>query len=168
MTTSLIKMWRPFGLLVLGIVLSTSCKKDVITQYQIRDVALYSSASEKKNLKSDEQFISIMYTDVFEKSITNEQLLSMNKAYTSIGDKSLIIDILIKSVLADQSAKIPTMVEMRTDPSTFVQETYKRFLVRLPTKQEEWFLTNQIANNNKLEPIDIYYAVLTSDEYRYY
>ncbi len=168
MTISLTKIWRPIGLLVLTIVLSTSCKKDMVTQYQIRDVELYSSASDKKNLKSDEQFISIMYTDIFEKSISNEQLLSMNKAYTSIGDKSLIIDILIKSLLADQSASIPTIAEMRADPETFVQDTYKRFLVRLPSKQEQWFLTNQIANNNKLEPIDIYYAVLTSEEYRYY
>ena len=168
MSTSLIKYLRPLAFLVITVALSSSCKKDVITQYQIRDVALYSSASEKKNLKSDEQFISIMYTDIFEKSISNEQLLSMNKAYTSIGDKSLIIDILIKSLLADQSANIPTIAEMRAEPETFVQDTYKRFLVRLPSKQEEWFLINQIANNNKLEPVDIYYAVLTSDEYRYY
>lgn len=168
MITSLIKTCRALAFLALTVALHTSCKKDIITQYQIRDVALYSSASEKKNLKSDEQFISIMYTDIFEKSISNEQLLSMNKAYTSIGDKSLIIDILIKSLLADQSANIPTIAEMRADPETFVQDTYKRFLVRLPSKQEEWFLTNQIANNNKLEPLDIYYAVLTSDEYRYY
>ena len=70
--------------------------------------------------------------------------------------------------MADQSANIPTIAEMRAEPETFVQDTYKRFLVRLPSKQEEWFLINQIANNNKLEPVDIYYAVLTSDEYRYY
>ncbi len=168
MITSLTKKLQAPGLLVMAIVLSLSCQKEVVTQYQIRDVALYSSASEKKNLKSDEQFISIMYTDIFEKSITNEQLLSMNRAYTSIGDKSLIIDILIKGLLADQSAKIPSMAAMRAEPEKFVEETYKRFLIRLPSKQEEWFLVNQIANNSKLEPIDIYYAILTSDEYRYY
>jgi hypothetical protein len=168
MNTFLTKIKRPVVWGFLGLILLSACKKDVITQYQIRDVALYSSASEKKNLKSDEQFISIMYTDIFEKSISNEQMLSMNKAYTSIGDKSLIIDILTKGLLTDQGAKIPSMAQMRANPKAFVEETYKRFLIRLPSPQEEWFLMNQINNNSKLEPIDIYYAMLTSEEYRYY
>ncbi|MDZ7847128.1 MAG: hypothetical protein U5L96_10355 [Owenweeksia sp.] len=40
-----------------------SCKKEVVHQYEIEEVTLYTSASEKKNLKTDEQFIAILYTD---------------------------------------------------------------------------------------------------------
>lgn len=158
------------GLAALGLmaILSTGCQKQVVTQYEIEDVELYSSASEKKNLKSDEQFISILYTDIFGKSITNGEMQTMNEAYTSIGDKSLIIDILIKSLLTDSSADIPGDSEMRANPSEFVKTTYKRFLVRKPTKQEEWFLVNQINQNKDLKTVDIYYALLTGDEYRYY
>lgn len=152
----------------LALLMATGCHKEVVKQYQIEDVKLYSSASEKKNLKSDEQFISILYTDLYGKSISNQELVNMNQAYTSIGDKSLIIDILIKSLLSDSAAEVPTDTEMRQDVAKFIEETYKRFLVRKPTKQEQWFLSNQIAKNPSLKPVDIYYSLLTSDEYRYY
>ncbi|MDZ7847127.1 MAG: hypothetical protein U5L96_10350 [Owenweeksia sp.] len=49
-----------------------------------------------------------------------------------------------------------------------MEDTYKRLLVRKPSKQESWYLVNEIANNSKLAPIDIYYTMLTSEEYRYY
>lgn len=168
MNTSLIKILKTIAMLLIMALSFSACNKDAVTRYELEDVNLYSSASDKKNLKSDEQFISIMYTDIFERSISNSQLVTMNEAYTSMGDKSLIIDILIKSLLTDQGASIPTLSEMKSKPEEFVQNTYTRFLVRLPSKQEEWFLVNQIESNNKLEPIDIYYAMLTSEEYRYY
>lgn len=150
------------------VVLASSCKREVVKQYDINDVNLYTSASEKKNLKTDEQFISILYTDLFETSISNTKLQQLNQAYTSMGDKSLVIDILIKSLLADPGAMLPTEQDMRNEPEAFVEETYKKLLVRKPTAQEQWFLVNQIEKNTDLEPIDIYYAMLTSDEYRYY
>lgn len=152
------------GLLFLG----SACKREVVDQYQVKDINLYSSASEKKNLKTDEQFISILYTDLFGKSIDNEELKKLNNAYTSLGDKSLVIDIMIRSMLSNSKASIATETTMRADPDAFITDTYKRFLVRKPTEQEKWFLRNKIENNTNLKPLDIYYALLTSDEYRYY
>ncbi len=169
MITSLTKIYRLPVFLLLAIFLGLgACQKTTVTQYELEEIKLYSSASEKKNLKSDEQFISILYTDVFGKSISNDQLRNMNKAYASIGDKSLIIDIFIKSLLTDPAADLPSDTEMRADEQKFIEETYKRFLVRKPTGQEIWFLTNQIRKNPSLTALDIYYALLTSDEYRYY
>ena len=148
--------------------LAGACKREVVNQYQIQDVNLYTSASQKKNLKSDDQFISILYTDIYGKSITNKELQNLNRTYTSIGDKSLIIDVLIKSLLADAAADIPTKNSMHSDPKTFVEETYRRFLIRQPTQQESWFLENRIEKDSSLSPMDVYYAILTSEEYRYY
>lgn len=144
------------------------CKREVVQQYEVNEINLYASASEKKNLKTDEQFISILYSDLFETAISNSKLQQLNQAYTSMGDKSLVIDILIKSLLADSGAKVPSNNEMRQDPKTFVQEAYKKLMVRKPTAQEEWFLVNKIQENESLSAVDIYYAMLTSDEYRYY
>ena len=144
------------------------CKQEVVEQYEINDVNLYSSASEKKNLKTDEQFISILYTDLFGRSIDNNELKKLNTAYSSMGDKFLVIDIMIRSMLSNSAAIVHTKNEMRARPDDFIEETYKRFLVRQPTEQEKWFLKDRIENNASLEPIDIYYALLTSDEYRYY
>ncbi len=154
---------------ILLVVIMISCSKEIIKEYEINDVTLYTSASEKKNLKSDEQFIAILYTDIYGKSISNSEFKALQKAYTSLGDKKIIIDIMIKASLADTvSAEIPTLSTMQSDPVAFVDDTYKRFLVRKPTQQETWFLVNQIEKNNGLKPIDIYYAMLTSEEYRYY
>lgn len=164
MNTSSIKHVLAIALLVIV----ASCKREVVRQYEVNDVNLYTSASEKNNLKTDEQFISILYTDLFETSISNSKLQQLNQAYTSMGDKSLVIDILIKSLLADPGAKLPAEQEMRDNPEEFVTDIYKKLLVRKPTAQEKWFLVNQIEKNTDLEPIDIYYAMLTSDEYRYY
>lgn len=156
------------GAIALVIAFGVSCKKEVTKQYAIDEVELYTSASEKKNLKTDEQFISILYSDLFGTAITNTKLQELNQAYTSMGDKVLVIDILIKSMLADPSAEVPTKAAMDAQPANFVKTAYKTLLVRNPTRQEEWFLVNQIEKNKVLEPIDIYYAILTSDEYRYY
>ena len=145
-----------------------SCQREVVEQYKLNDVNLYSSASEKKNLKTDEQFISILYTDLFGKSIDNEELKRLNKAYSSLGDKSLVIDIMIRSMLVNSDAIIADKNAMRARPEEFIEETYKRFLVRTPNEQEKWFLKNRIESNQELNPVDIYYALLTSDEYRYY
>lgn len=164
MSTSSIRIWILAALFAIGV----SCKREVTKQYEIDEVNLYTSASEKKNLKSDEQFISILYSDLFGTAITNSKLQELNQAYTSLGDKSLIIDILIKSMLADPGALVPTTQAMRDEPEYFVQTAYKTLLVRKPTKQEEWFLINQIEKNEALEPMDIYYSMLTSEEYRYY
>ena len=71
-------------------------------------------------------------------------------------------------MLSNNQASIATETSMRADPDEFITETYKRFLVRKPTEQEKWFLRNKIENNASLKPLDIYYALLTSDEYRYY
>lgn len=148
--------------------LATSCKKEVVTQYEINEVTLYASASEKKNLKSDEQFLSIMYTDITRQSISNDELSSMVRAYTSMGDKTLVIDVLTKSLLTLPQAEIADKDDMRKDVEGFIEETFKRFYIRKPTAQESWFLANQIEGDKDIGPIDIYYALLVSDEYRYY
>lgn len=154
-------------ILLLSFVL-LGCKQEVIDQYQINDVNLYSSASEKKNLKTDEQFISILYTDLFGKSIDNTELKKLNTSYSSFGDKVLVIDLMIRSMLSNAKAIVATNTTMRARPDEFIVDTYKRFLVRKPTEQEKWFLKNKIETNEDLKPADVYYALLTSDEYRYY
>lgn len=150
------------------VLISFACKREVIQQYEINEVNLYTSASEKKNLKTDEQFISILYSDLFETGISNAKLQELNQAYTSIGDKYLVIDILIKSLMTDPGAKIPSESAMRSNPKDFVEKAYKNLLVRKPTPQEEWFLVNHIEKEKDLTPVDVYYSILTCDEYRYY
>jgi hypothetical protein len=155
-----------YGSLLLLVLMS--CKKEITNQYEIDDVTLYSNASEKKNLKNNEQFISVLYTDLFGKSISISELNALNSLYTSIGDKAVAIDLIIKSTLANENAIVPEKSEMKEDTDLFVNEAFKRFYIRKPSPQEKWFVVNKIDQDTSLQPVDIYYAILTSEEYRYY
>ena len=167
MNTSSIRPLLVSSWLLLSITFA-GCRQEKVEEYQVNDIDLYSSASEKKNLKTDEQFISILYTDLFGESINSTELKKLNRAYTSMGDKSLVIDIMIRGMLANPNAEVAAETSMRARPDEFIVATYKRFLVRQPTEQEKWFLRDKIEKNPELKPSDIYYALLTSDEYRYY
>lgn len=164
MSTSLTRL---FSLAVL-LSISLSCKKEVINVYQVDRVDLYGSASEKKNLKNDEQFISILYRDLFNESIGSDEMEVLFGTYASVGDKSLIIDEIIKSMLSHPDVDLRSDQEMRADPDGFIEEVFEQFLIRKPSAQELWFLETQIEQNPELKALDIYYSILTCQEYRYY
>ena len=74
----------------------------------------------------------------------------------------------IGSFMRNPDAKVPTMDEMRGDISSFVQETYIRFLIRQPTQAELIFMSNFIEARPQLEPHIIYTTFALSDEYQFY
>lgn len=158
---------RKIGFLLL-IFIGLSCTKEVVNVYEIDRVGLYGSASEKKNLKNDEQFIAILYRDLFNESIGTQEMEVLFGTYASLGDKPLIIDEIIKSLLSQPGIDIATASEMHADPEGFIDDVFERFLIRKPSAQELWFLETQIRQNPELNPLDLYYALLTSQEYRYY
>ena len=57
---------------------------------------------------------------------------------------------------------------MNTDVNLFVIATYKKFYNREPNEFELWQLTNLIQNDVNTTPELVYYAFMTSNEYRYY
>jgi hypothetical protein len=164
MNTSLTKIAQAFGLVLILL----SCTKEEVNQYKVDTVTLYNSASEKKNLKTDAQFLSILYTDLFGISITAQEMTILVNSYNSLGDKSLVIDMLTKSMLVSPEANIPTETEMRSNAESFINDAFKRFYVREASPQEVWFFTNLIGNDADLMPVDIYYSMFTANEYRYY
>lgn len=155
-------------ILLLLVLVISACETEVVNVYEVNRVELNGSASEKKNLKNDEQFIAILYRDLFNKNIDTESMDVLLETYSSFGDKPLIIDQIIKSMLGLPGIQVMTDSQMRADPKAFVNQLFEQFLVRKPTAQEQWFLENQIQQNPGLKAMDIYYAILTSEEYRYY
>jgi hypothetical protein len=153
---------------LLALALVLGCTKEEIKVYEVKPVTLYQSASEKSSLKSDDQFLAILFTDLYGKSISAQEMAILVKAYSSFGDKSLVINMMTKSMLADPSSSKPTDAAMRADVGAFVEETFMRFYVRKPTEQERWFFINRIEQDIQLRPIDIYYVLITANEYRYY
>ena len=145
-----------------------ACKVQELNVYEIEDFHVEEYVGTKQNLKSDIQFISIAYSDLFGKEIPSDELNYYMESYDSIGDKTLIIDIIVRAFLNNEQVEIPTDSFMRSDPETFIRNTYKKFLVRQPSDAEVWYFKNIISNHQELKPITVYYAVIISDEYRYY
>lgn len=154
--------------LLFFVLIQIGCKKETRYIYEVEQQELYQNASEKKTLKSTTQFIAISYNDLFGSSITNSELNKFDIALQAIGDKGIIQDMVIKSLINRSGVQIVTDVAMRADIATFVDVTYLRFFNRKPTEFEVWKLKDLIEKNADITPGMVYYSLMTSDEYRYY
>ena len=80
--------------LLIGLILLASligCKDpDPLYQYEVNNVAVTQPGIDKGNIKSELEFISLAYTDLFGTPLTNAQLLNLVAAHNSLGDKGLI------------------------------------------------------------------------------
>ena len=114
------------------------------------------------------EVISIAYTDLFGSTLSPDELSNLATAYQAFGDKRLVIDMIILNFLNEPNVQVPTDTEMRADIESFVREAYNRFFVRQPTAFEEWFVSDIIRDDATVTPELVYYAFMTSNEYRYY
>jgi lipocalin len=57
---------------------------------------------------------------------------------------------------------------MRSNTTLFVRDTYRKFLVSEPNDSELWYLKKLLAENPDITTDDVYYAFMTSEEYKYY
>lgn len=146
----------------------SSCNKERRIIYEVQEQELYQSASEKKNLKTTTQFISIAYNDLFGTSITNDELNRFDVALQSFGDKAILQDMIVKSLINRNGVQIVDNTAMRGDIAAFVEGAYLRFYNRRPNEFEAWKMKDLIEKNADITPKMIYYTLMTSDEYRYY
>jgi hypothetical protein len=157
-----------FSLIGLLIFTTPACKKENIFIYDIEDVKVSRSNSTKENLKNEIEFISIAYADVFGTSPNQSSLNALSVIYLSFGDKKLIEDLIIKNMLNNAGAQIPSDTEMRADIEVFIRNAYLKLYNRQPDEFELWKLNELISSDQSLTAKLIYYAMMTSDEYRYY
>lgn len=146
-----------------------ACSKDEEqVVFGVNDVDLYQNSEEKDNLKSATEFISIAYADIFQTTVTSDILERLTIPYIAFGDNELIEDDIIRNMLNNQNAILPSDQAMRTDIPQFVKETYIRFYNREPDAFEAWQMEEFINQDPNLTVELIYYAFMTSEEYRYY
>lgn len=145
-----------------------ACKEDKFYVFEVNPVEVTQTGVDKNNLKSDLEFLSLAFSDLFGESISQEVLANMVNAYTSKGDKQLIADLIIRNMLERPEAEVPTSNQMRQDIDLFIQQTYKKFYVRDPGEYERWYFKNLIENDPDITPEMIYYSFLSSDEYRFF
>jgi hypothetical protein len=75
---------------------------------------------------------------------------------------------LISNFFNDAGVQLPTVAEMNTNPDGFIEETYKRFFVRLPNEAEKTWVRNFIQSNPYMTPELVFFAFALSNEYQYY
>lgn len=149
------------------IVIFGSCKNDTQYLYEVNDVNIQSSDN-KQNVKTNTEFVSIAYSDLFNTTIPNDTLVALIVAYTSFGDKKLIEDRIVRHFLNSPSVALPTNTQMRNDVDGFVKATYNKLFNREPNAFEKYYIKNLIETDNTITPELVYYSFMTGNEYRYY
>src|SRR4051812_32150702 len=139
------KILFPFALLLFLAI--ASCNKEKRVIYQVQEQELYQNSSEKKNLKTTTQFISIAYNDLFGTNITTSELTKLDVAYQSLGDKHVLEDMIVKSLVNRGGVQIVSSTVMRADIPAFVESVYLRFFNRKPNEFEAWKMKDLIEKN---------------------
>jgi hypothetical protein len=148
--------------------LASSCNKEKRYIYQVQEQELYQNSNEKQTLKSTTQFISIAYSDLFGTSITNDELTKFDVALQAFGDKGVLQDMIVKSLINRNGVQVVTANAMRADIPAFIEGAYLRFYNRKPNEFEAWKMKDLIEKNADITPVMVYYSLMTSEEYRYY
>lgn len=149
------------------LVILVSCKKDDPQYvYKVEEVKLNEVGAEKPNVKTSTEYISIAYSDAFGNTITSSLLEKLKTIYISFGDKEVVENLIIKNFMNDSGVDIPSEQDMNNDIEGFVKGAYNQLFNREPTAYETWFLKDCIENSNDITPTLVYYAMMTSNEYR--
>ena len=162
-------------LFILGFILLFSCKKEVENNivysnviYGLDDVNVYSSNAEKTKQKSPELLLSIMYSDVYNQTISTNKLLEIAELSLSFGDKTMFSEMILSQFLADPLAAVPTNSQMRADVDLFINECYIRFFQRKPSEYEFIFLKNLINDDATITVENVFTSFILSNEYYFY
>jgi hypothetical protein len=145
----------------------SACKKEYDVVYGVNKTKAIQNATKDK-LKSDEQFIAVLYANLFGKGISVKDMTSIQQLVTSIGDKKLAYELIVSDFMNDPAVILPSATEMRSNPDKFIDETYQRFYVRNPTQIEREWWKNYIKNHASISPELVYISFSTSDEFFHY
>ena len=135
----------------------------------MNDVTIEQNTSNKDHLKTNIEFISIAYSDIFGTIISTSKLSDLTQTYNAFGDKYMIEAMVIKNFLNEPNNTIPD-IDRTSNASieVFVNNMYKKLFNRNPDEYELWFISDMIAKDTDLSAELVYYSLMTSNEYRYY
>jgi hypothetical protein len=149
------------------LVLLASCREESRI-YGLTEVGVQPVDLSGKKEKTPEQYIAILYANLFQKAMSPNQLVRATELVQSIGDKQVAYETLVSRFMNDPAVVLPSVQDMREDPEAFVTETYRRFFVRVPSEGEKTWLANYIRSHPEVTPEHIYYSFAISNEYYFY
>jgi hypothetical protein len=152
-------------LVVISIILF-SCKKDL--SYGVDAINTMPLNANKTKLKTNAQYISILYTNLFQKALSANEMIEITHCIEGFGDKETIHEVIVSNFMNKPDVIVPSDSIMRADVGNFLKEAYIRFYVREITEAEKEYLTNIIEVNPTFTTEMLYTAFALSDEYQYY
>lgn len=154
---------------ILCTLLFSSCKEKTYI-YEVNDILVTPNNAEKDKRKTTEQYLSILYANLYQQALSPNQLVDLSDIIASIGDKQVAYETVVAKMMSDSEvhALLPTAEDMRNDIELFIKNTYQRFFVRFPTEAEKTYWVNYIESHPNITPEHIYFAFATCDEYYYY
>lgn len=161
-------MKRILLILSVFVLLLSSCEKEEKVVYGLKSTDILTPSANKDKLKSDEQFIAVLYVNLFQQAISSSEQIEVEHLIRSFGDKRLAYEILISNYMNRPDVIIPTNAEMRQNIDQFIIDTYEKFYVRIPTQLEMAYFKNYLENNENISPELVYFSFAISDESFYY
>ncbi len=152
--------------LALALVISGCRKEEDVYEVNPEDLQLVETS--KFKLKTTNQYVAILYANLFQTALSANKLVEINRLFDAIGDDHVAKEVLISNFMNDASVVIPSDTDMRADPETFIYETHVRFLIRRPTEAEQAYFVNLIETNTDITAELIYFSFALSDEYEYH
>ncbi len=157
---------KVLSLLLLCLSLWT-CKEESYI-YEVNEVRVASSNTDKTKEKTKEQYLNIVYANLFQTALSPNKLVQASNVVESIGDKQVAYETILAKFMKEGNVVLPSNASMRADIPKFIIETYERFYVRKPTEAEKTFFVNYIESHPNITPEHIYFSFASSDEYYYY
>jgi hypothetical protein len=157
---------RGLLLAVCCLLLIVSCRKEPI--YELNDVGIGPPSANKDQPKTNEQYVSILYANLFQNGLNASEVYGIGQCIESIGDKELAREVIISNFMNKPGVMIPSDSAMRADIDAFVIDTYRRFLVRDPDEAERTWFHNRIEADPNITPEIVYFSFAMSDEYCFY
>jgi hypothetical protein len=162
------RSFKILNIIILISIASISCSREIDVQYQLNEVDVFEAKSQKIKAKNEAEYISILYTNLFQQAISPVQLFQSQNVLYSIGDQNVAKEMLLSNYFNRTDIQIPSDIEMRLNLEKFIIDTYKRFLLRLPSEGEKSYFMRYIQARPNLSVEMVYTAFAASDEYNFY
>ena len=91
--------------------LIVACSKDPNYLFEVENVEVNPASADKNRLKTDIEFVSIAYNDLYGQNISQGELDDIITVYKSFGDKSLVIEMIIRKFISNEDSQIPNITE---------------------------------------------------------
>ena len=161
----------PWRTLLLGLSLlffSTSCGEESLYRYEVNPVDVENPTAAKDKEKTLDQYISILYANLFQKALSANEMVEIRRIMESIGDKELAKELIIQNLLNRPDVILPTDEEMRAGLDVFLDETYQRFFVRYPSEAERAWMKSFLLSHPDMTPDLVFFSFALSEEYQFY